>query len=424
VSRAPAGSFAALGLRTYRTLWLAEFAGDLGNWMQTIGAQWIVVRHADAVLLAGLIVAASRTPMLAVAAPIGALADRVDRRRLLLASQLFEGTVAATLAVLSGLGHVGPAVLLTCTALLGGGSAVSIIAFQSIVPDVVPAGLLPSAVAMAQVNLNIARVVGPPIGGLLVGLLGPTSVFVVDACSYFVFVAVLLSVDLPSAAPRPAAGRLRHSIVEGLTTIRASPILRRALLHTVLTTLPYSAVWALLPSVAVQVLGLGAVGYGELLAAIGVGSIIGVLVFRSGVVWLGPGRLAVTANMAAAVLLSVMIGFGTPTVALGCLLGFGAASLILLTQVGATVQFAAPDGTRARVLSVFTSIRVGGQGVGALCFGLLGQAIGVGNAMLVAGGGFLLAAVVTYWRPPKLDVLAGHQREISHGHGQLGGTTS
>jgi predicted MFS family arabinose efflux permease len=174
----------------------------------------------------------------------------------------------------------------------------------------------------------------------------------------------------------------------------------------VVTTLPYSAVWALLPGVAVQVLGLGAAGYGALLAAIGVGSIVGVLLFRRGMLWLGPGRLVVTANIVAAAVLSVMIGFGASPVAVGCLLGFGAASLMLLTQVGATVQSAAPDGSRARVLSVFTSVRVGGQGVGAVCFGLLGQAIGVGNGMLVAGGGFLVAAIVTHRRPATVDVLA------------------
>jgi predicted MFS family arabinose efflux permease len=387
-------------------LWLAEFAGDLGNWMQTVGAQWIIVRHAEAVLLAALIVAASRTPMLAVAAPFGALADRVDRRRLLLASQLFEGTVATVLAVLSGLGLVGPAVLLSCTALLGAGSAVSIIAFQAIIPDVVPAGLLPSAVAMAQVNLNIARVAGPPLGGLLVGLLGPTSVFIVDACSYFVFVAVLLSLDLPTQVTGSWAGRFRHSIGEGMTTIRGSSVLRRALLHTVATTVPYSAVWALLPSVAVHVLGLGAVGYGLLLAAIGVGSILGVFVFGAGMQRLGPRRLAITANLTAGLLLAVLISVGAPAVALACLLGFGAASLILLTQQGASSQFAAPDASRARTLSVFTSIRVGGQGLGAVCFGLLGEGIGVRAAMWVAGGGFLLGAVITRWRPPQLDVLA------------------
>jgi predicted MFS family arabinose efflux permease len=250
-------------------------------------------------------------------------------------------------------------------------------------------------------------VAGPPIGGLLVGLLGPTSVFIVDACSYFVFVAALLALELPTAFPDPADGRrLRQSIAKGPSPIRSSPILRRALLHTVAMTLPYSAVWALLPSVAVQVLGLSAVGYGVLLAAIGVGSLGGVLVFRAGAAWLGPSRLAVTANLLAGVLLIVMVRLGAPLVAVACLVGFGAASLILLTQVGAAVQFAAPDGSRARTFSVFTSIRVGGQGVGAVCFGLLGAAIGAGNAMLAAGGGFLLAAAVTRWRPPEVDVLA------------------
>jgi predicted MFS family arabinose efflux permease len=407
VSRAPSGSFAALGLPVYRMLWLAEFAGDIGNWMQTVGAQWIIVRNADAILLAALVVAAARTPMLALALPVGALADRIDRRRLLLASQLFEGTVAAALAISSALGHADPPILLACTALLGTGSAVSMIAFQAIIPQVVPAVTLPSAVAMAQVNLNIARVTGPPVGGVLVGLFGPTSVFVVDACSYFVFVAVLLSLDLPSTIA-PPAGRLRDSIGEGFAAIRTSSILRRALLHTTTTTLPYSAVWALLPSVAVHVLGLGAVGYGLLLAAVGAGSIAGVLVFRIAVTRLGPSRLAIAANLVSAALLIIMIASRAPPVALGCLIGFGVASLVLQTQVGATVQFAAPDGSRARTLSVFTSIRVGGQGIGAICFGLLGEAIGVGPAMMVAGGGFFLGAALTRWRPPELDVLAAH----------------
>jgi predicted MFS family arabinose efflux permease len=368
--------------------------------MQTVGAQWVIVRRGDAIVLAALVVAAARVPILAVAAPVGALADRLDRRRLLLCSQLFQGAVAAVLTVASLRGDVGPAMLLGSTALLGLGSAVSMIAFQALIPEVVEPADLPSAVAMAQVNLNIARVIGPPLGGLLVGLAGPQTVFALDACSYLVFAAVLVGCTVPAPPPLPAAGRLRDEVSAGIVAIRSTPVLRRAFLHITVTTLPYSAVWALLPSVAVHLLGLGATGYGVLLAAVGVGSIVGVVAYRALTTRLGATRLLVAANVAACALLVLVVLTGAPAMAVACLFGFGLASLVMQTQLGATVQVSASDQARARTLSVFTSLRVGGQGIGAIGFGLLGQATGAGPAMIVAGAGFGVSALVAMYRPP------------------------
>jgi predicted MFS family arabinose efflux permease len=393
-----AGPFAALAVPLFRALWLAEFAGDLGNWIQTVGAQWVIVDRSDAALLAAAVLAASRGPTLLFALPMGVLADMVDRRRLLLGGQAFQAAVAGLVAYLSAVHRLGPPALIALTFLLGTGSALSVVAYQAMTPQLVPEAVLPSAVAVAQVNLNLARVLGPPVGGLLVATAGPTPVFVLDALSYLAFVAVLLarwsqfSPQWTHAVRRPRP-RLLGTLAEGLAYIRRSGPVRRILLHTLLVTGPSSALWALLPSTSVHRLHLGATGYGLLLAALGAGSVAA----AASMPWLYR-RLRVDALLLGAGLTTAAaqaaLGLtGNRVAAAAALTVFGAAWLAVQTLLGSSMLLACPDRVRARALGLFQSIRIGGQGLGALAWGALAGHAGLRCAMLLAAAGMAVAAL-------------------------------
>ncbi|MCW2522018.1 MAG: transporter [Frankiales bacterium] len=400
------GGFTALAVPVFRALWLAEFAGDLGNWMQTVGAQWVIVDHPDAILLAALIVAAGRLPMLALAVPAGALSDLVDRRGLLLGSQIFQAVIAAGLAAESIAGRLDPLSLLIYTALLGLGSALSVITFQSLTPQLVPPSDLPSAVAMAQVNLNIARVAGPPLGGLLVAATGPSAVFVLDACSYLVFVLVLLRADIP-ASPRPSRSMsFRRTMAGSYRQIQQSALLRRNLLHTFLLSVPCSAVWALLPVLASRRLALGATGYGLLLAAIGAGAVCGVVVLPFAQTQLTADQTLLAGNLGTAAALAVLALTRSPTVAVLALFAFGVTWLVVQTRLAADMQLASSDESRSRTISVFQSVRMGAQGLGALGWGALAQSTGVPAATSIAAASMAVGALMVLPKPLHVAVRA------------------
>lgn len=392
------GAFAALSIPLFRALWLAEFAGDVGNWMHTVGAQWVIIGHPNAVLLAALLVAAARMPMLALAVPMGAVADLFDRRRLLLWAQAFQVVVGATLAVTSLLGRLDPVALLAFTLLLGLGSALSMVAFQALVPQLVPPPQLHSATALAQVNLNIARVVGPMVGGLLVAATGPSSVFVLDACSYLVFVVVLRFCKVPGRPPGPPSP-FRHALVDGVDYVRRSALMRRILVHSFLVGIPCSAVWALLPSVSTLRLGVGAPGYGLLLAAAGAGSICAAALLPVLRRRAGDNASLLLGSVATAVALAVLgAAEGLPSAA-SALFAFGIAWMVIQTPLAATMQITAPDWVRGRAMALFQTVRMGSQSLGAVGWGLMATKLGLLAAVEVSAASMALAALTAWCWP-------------------------
>lgn len=276
--RDPGGAWRPLASPVYRRLWLAQVGGNLGTWMQNVGAQWLIVTATGSALLVGLVQTASTLPVVLLAAPAGVLADILDRRRLLVGVQLSMVVAASVLAALTFLGLATPAVVLGFTFVLGCGAALIWPAWQAIQPELVSREQIPQAAALAAVNMNAARAVGPALGGLLVAAAGAGWVFALNAAS-FLLVALVVASWNRTVVPDPAGReRMIAGLRSGARYVRHARSMRRIIAQSLLFVPIATAVWALLPLVASRQLDAGAGGYGLLLGALGLGAVAGSMV--------------------------------------------------------------------------------------------------------------------------------------------------
>src|SRR3954449_6267365 len=184
-------AWAPFHLRVFRILWIAQFTSNVGTWMQTVGAQWLMGDLSHSALKVALVQTAMSLPIFLLALPAGAFGDIVDRRRLLLASQSFMLAGAATLGVLTASDQVTPWVLLGLTFAIGAGQALTAPSWQAIQPELVGRELIPQASALGATSMNLARAIGPALGGALVATVGPVAVFFVNAASFLAVLGVL-----------------------------------------------------------------------------------------------------------------------------------------------------------------------------------------------------------------------------------------
>src|SRR6266516_1511125 len=194
-------AWAPLRVRAFRVLWFTQLGTMVGTWMQNVAAQWLLVNQRGAETLVALVQAAAMVPVLILAMPAGALADIVDRRRLLVGVQAFQVAVGAALVGLAIAGRLSPSTLLTTTFLLGCGITVTIPGYQALVQDLVPRHLLRSVAGLNGVAINLARAIGPPVAGVLVAQAGAAAVFGLNTLGYAALGAVLLGLRRPPEAP-------------------------------------------------------------------------------------------------------------------------------------------------------------------------------------------------------------------------------
>ncbi|MEY9934109.1 putative MFS family arabinose efflux permease [Catenulispora sp. GP43] len=383
----------------FRALWLAQFASNIGSWMQTVGAQWLLIAHGAALL--SLVQVAAGLPVLVLALPAGVLADLADRRRLLLAVQGGMAAVAVVLAVLAFAGRLGPWTLLALTLLLGCGTALNGPAWQALQPTLVPREQLRPASALGAVNQNVARAIGPALGGLLVAAAGVGWTFALNAVSFVGILVVLARWRPADAAPRSEQEREQAlaALRAGTRYVRHSPRVRRILLRSALFVPGAAALWALIPLTAHQTLGMGSAGYGLLLGAVGIGAIAGAWVLPKTAGLLGNDRtLALAGVMFAAALLAVDY---VPNVAIAwlALLVAGVAWIWALSTLNAALQLGLPTWVRARAVAFYLLVFQGGMAVGAFVWGLIAQWAGLTTALAVAGALLVVGSAVSKWLP-------------------------
>jgi MFS family permease len=406
---APPSAWEPLRNAAFRSLWLALLASNIGTWMQTVGAQWLLVEQSGTDTLVAVVQTASTLPIVLLALPSGALADTFDRRRLLMAVQGFLVAVGAALTVLTIADRMPPTLLLTLTFALGAGQALTAPAWQALIPELVPRPQLASASALGAISMNLARAVGPAVAGVLIARTGVGAVFALNTLSFGVFGLVLWRWRPPEADGATTPERFAAAVRSGGRYVRHSPVVRRILLRAALFLVPGSALWALLPLVASRRLGLGSGGYGILLGAVGAGAVVGALLLpRLRARW-SLNKLLLIASTGFTVVLVVLALGRSEAVIVAALLPAGVAWVMVLSSVNAAMQLFLPNWVRARGLAVYQMVFAGAQAAGALAWGAISDVWGLVPAHLVAAA-TMLAGVATLRRWPIRDT-TGLDRE-------------
>ena len=385
--------------RVFRALWLAVLGSQIGTWMQTVGAQWLLVDRPNAATLVSLVQTAMMLPMLLLAVPAGVLADALDRRRMLIVVQWFQAATGAVLTVLTFAGQMTPALLLTLTFALGCGAAMTIPTYQALIPDLVPRPQLIGASALGAISMNVARAVGPAIAGVLIARTGVGVVFALNSVSFAVFAVVLWRWRPAESNADTVPERFTAAVRSGGRYVRHSPVVRRILLRAALFLFPGSALWALLPLVASRRLGLGSGGYGILLGAVGVGAVVGALLLPGLRARWSLNRLLLIAGVGFAAALAVLALGRAEAVVVAALLPAGIAWVMVLSSVNAAMQLFLPGWVRARGLAVYQMVFAGSQAVGALAWGAISDLSGLVTAHLVAAALMLAGVVTLRWWP-------------------------
>ncbi len=371
----------------FRSLWIAAVVSYTGTWMQNVGAGWLMTSLTTSPLLVGLVQAASSLPVFLVALPAGALADMVDRRRLLLVTQSWMVTAAAILGVLTITRVVTPWTLLLLTFFMGLGAVMNDPAWQAITPDVVSREQHMSAVALNSAGFNVARSVGPALGGVVIAAAGSGIAFLLNAASFFGVIFFLYRWKRPAPEEPLARERVMHSIAGGLRYVRESSAAKSVLVRTAVFSFSASALWALLPLIARP---HGSTGFGLAVGFFGLGAL-------AGAAFLPFVRRVVSADamVVAATLLFAVIVFALgqfQSFPLLCLLLFigGGGWITILTVLNTSAQTMSPSWVRARCLSLYILILQGGMAAGSALWGAVASRFGIANALAAAAAGLVL----------------------------------
>lgn len=399
-----AGAFAPLRRRVFAVLWTATLIGNIGLWMRDTTSAWLMTSLSASPTQVALIQAASTLPIFLFSLPAGALADIVDRKRLLIVVQVALGVLSLTLAVTSALGWLTPMLLLALTALAGLGGAFANPVWQAIVPELVPRSELKPAVALNGLAVNVSRAIGPALAGLIIALSGPSIAYAFDVATYAVVVAALVwwpRTVTPVRRPEAFAGALRAAWRFALH----SPPLQRTVLRTVLFFLFASAYWALLPLVARSSLQGGPGTYGLMLGALGAGAVAGALLLGPLRKRLDSDALVVAGTLMTAAVTAALGLVSTLAAAMPVLAVAGFAWISVLSSLNATTQAVLPNWVRARGLAIYLMALFGSMALGSVVWGRIAEITSVGQALIVAGAaGAIVGLLASRWRLPSTNV--------------------
>lgn len=365
---------------------------NVGTWMHDVAAGWLMTSLSPSPLMVAMVQTATTLPVFLFALPAGALADMVDRRKLLVLTKTVLLVAAAALGLLVFLERVTPALLLAFTFLMGAGAAFVAPAWQAIVPQLVPREALQSAVALGSAGVNVSRAIGPALAGVIIASAGIWAPFALNALSFLGVIVALLWWTPPPAPPRRLPPEhLPGALRAGLRYVRASAPMRAALARAVAFFLFASAYWALLPLVARELFGGGPALYGVLLGCVGAGAVGGAFLLPALKARLGPDRLVAAGTLGSAATLAVFALLREPLVAMAASVLAGVSWIAVISTLNVSAQTALPDWVRARGLSVFVTVFFGAMSAGSLLWGQVASALSIPAALLAAAAGAVAA---------------------------------
>lgn len=423
---AAVGGMAPLKHTLFAVLWGATILGNIGSFMRDVASAWLVTDLSTNPAAVAMMQTAATLPVFLLAIPAGVLSDILDRRRFLIIIQVLLGCVSLTLLLMAKTNTLTVEYLIALTFLGGVGTALMGPTWQAIVPELVPKPELKAAVGLNSLGINIARALGPAIGGLLLAAFGAAAAYGADVLSYVFVIGALVWWKRPKKTDDGLSEQFFGAFRAGVRYARASHDLHVVLLRAAVFFIFASSVWALLPLVARKMLGGTAGFYGLLLGAVGVGAILGALVLPKLRQKLDADGLVLAAAGAAAVVMAAL-SFAPPqwaAVLLLLLLGMG--WIVALTTFNGVAQAILPNWVRGRGLAIYLMVFNGAMAAGSLGWGLLAQQIGVPATLLAGAVGLLVAGVVlhrlrlprgeanldpsNHWPEPLLDAPLEHDR--------------
>ncbi|KRC68178.1 enterobactin exporter EntS [compost metagenome] len=423
---AAVGGMAPLKHTLFAVLWGATILGNIGSFMRDVASAWLVTDLSSNPAAVAMMQTAATLPVFLLAIPAGVLSDILDRRRFLIVIQVLLACVSFTLLMMAKTNTLTVEYLIALTFLGGVGSALMGPTWQAIVPELVPKAELKTAVGLNSLGINIARALGPAVGGLLLAAFGAAAAYGADVLSYVFVIAALLWWKRPKKVDDGLSEQFFGAFRAGVRYARASRELHVVLLRAAVFFIFASAVWALLPLVARRMLGGTAGFYGILLGAVGVGAILGAVVLPKLRQRLNADGLVLASAVVTAAVMAAL-SFAPPqwaAVLLLLLLGMG--WIVALTTFNGVAQAILPNWVRGRGLAIYLMVFNGAMAAGSLGWGLLAQRIGVPATLLAGAVGLIAAGIVlhrmrlpqgeadldpsNHWPEPLLDAPVEHDR--------------
>jgi len=421
------GAWSPLKIGLFRAMWLAILGSNVGTWINDVAAAWVMAERTGSPLMVALVQSATTVPVVLLALVAGTLADIVDRRRYLLFTQGWMLLVAATLATLTGLSMLTPGLLVALTFAMGCGAAMAMPAQAAIVSELVPRPMLASAVALNSIGINIARSLGPAIGGLIVAQLGPSWAFGLNALSFAAMLIVLTRWTPDATASTLPPEGFGAGLRAGLRYALRAGRLQAVLVKSAGFFFFASAVTALLPLVVRGEMHGGAGLYGILLGCIGIGAVTGALVLPTLRARMDRDLLVLLATLACALSLFGLAWLRHMALLPVAMLVNGFAWITVLSSLQIAAQTAVPPWVRARALSLYIMVFSLGMAAGGLSWGSIAQRTSIPLALTIASVGAVIAGLLVwrvriagseeldlrpagYWPAPELAVPVSHDR--------------
>ncbi|MEN0073302.1 MAG: MFS transporter [Paracraurococcus sp.] len=402
-------AFLPLRHATFRTLWLATLASNIGMWVQNTGAGWLMTSLDPAPLMVSMVQVASMLPVFLLALPAGALADIIDRRAFLLGAQAWILVMALILSGLTATGALGAWGLLLLTFGIGAGSAMNFPAWAATTNELVPREDLVGAIALNGIGFNLARALGPAIGGFAIAAAGAQAAFALNAVSFLVLILALVFWRRP-AVPRGRVPKenLVSAMRAGVRFVSASPAMRAAILRACTFFLFSAAVWGLLPLFVRERLGLGPEAFGLMLGVMGGSAVAAGFALPALRNRLDRSSTVFWASLAICLAMGILaLSHHWLPAALGMLI-YGAAWITAGSTLSASAQLAAPAWVRARAIAIYQLSFFGVMALGSALAGWIGGRFGVPPALGAAAiGGALAAVLVRGWRIDSVALTEG-----------------
>ncbi|MGI8857740.1 MAG: MFS transporter, partial [Thermomicrobiales bacterium] len=393
------GTFASLQIRDYRLLWWGMIVSNIGTWMQMVAQGYLVYQLTDSPLMLGLVGFVRAVPVFTFSLFAGVVADRVDRRKLLIVTQTLAGVFALVLGILTSMGIITVWMIMVLAFCSAAVAAFDNPTRQALVPDIVGKEYIANAVALQSAAFNGTGILGPSLAGLALGFIGIAACFFINAIS---FLAVIIALFLMSSVPNRVLRKqtMFQNLREGFGYVRSNRTVAALLLLIALVGLLGRPYTQLMPAVQRDVLHVGATGLGILMAFSSIGALIGALAIASLSNFKYRGLLLMGSIVVFGVaLISFSLSRSFP-LSLGLLVLVGGGATMSMSTTNMLLQLNVPGEFRGRILSMYTMIAMGMMPLGSMLLGTIADFIGVPVTLLGGGVGCLVALVViNLWVP-------------------------